>query len=463
MAKKRIDVEIGVKNKIAAGLKSVKAALKRFGQTAGSIMKGVAVASVAVGTAIVALGVKAVKAFAVQEMAEKSLIEAMVAHGDAVDQLLPKYKELASRIQDETGIADESTLATIAKLRTIGVANDKMDTAIKLTLALGKAGMREKTALRAAADAMNGNTTQLTTYIPELRNAKTEAEKLAIVNDLMARGYKQLTGELDTNTGRWNELKGRIGDVLEKIGGAVSGGSTLKDTIAALAGRIKSFGESPRFDAFLEKVKSASEMVMGFFKVIAGGGGVARAAIVSLGDVIQLSLISGAQQAANLMYSGLQAAWGMFHDKAMNGFATYAKMLGSPKFAAQKLGEWMGKGSAGAEQGVKTLFDTEGTSQRRNDAIDRLGELIKGINIEAKMPSTTTVGGATPGASVIKTGIGVTGPQGGGISESTSMLSAGDLFTMMQTGSDSKATMVSEQQKTNEKLDELIRISGGVE
>jgi len=266
MAKKQIDIEIGIKNKIAAGLKSVKAALKKFGSVAGGIMKGVAVASVAIGTAIVALGVKAVKAFAESEVAEKALIEAMTAHGDSVDDLLPKYKQLASVIQDETGIEDESTLATIAKLRTIGVANDKMETAIKLTLALGKAGMREKAALRAAADAMQGNTSQLATYIPELRQAKTEAEKLAIVNDLMTRGYSQLKGELDTTAGRWAEFKTRIGDVLEKIGGAISGGSTLKDMIAAISARIKSFGDSPRFDAFLEKVKAATEMAMGLFK-----------------------------------------------------------------------------------------------------------------------------------------------------------------------------------------------------
>ena len=213
---------------MAAGLKSAKAAMMRFGKSAGRILKGVAVATVALGTAIVALGVKSLKSFAVQEAAERSLVEAMKAHGDAVDELLPKHKALASAIQDETGAADESTLALMAKLRTLGVTNDEMEKAVKLTMALSKVGMREKTAFRAAADAINGNTTTLTTYIPELRQAKTDTEKMAIVTDMAKRGYEQLSGELDTNSGRWNEMKGRIGDVLEKIGKAVSGGKTLK-------------------------------------------------------------------------------------------------------------------------------------------------------------------------------------------------------------------------------------------
>lgn len=459
MAKKRIDVEIGIKNKIAAGLKAVSASLKRFGAAAAGIMKGVAVASVALGAAIVTLGIKAVKAFAVQETAEKALIEAMLAHGDAVDELLPKYKQLASQIQDETGIADESTLATIAKLRTIGVANDKMEQAIKLTLALGKAGMREKTALRAAADAMNGNTTQLTTYIPELRQAKTEAEKLAIVNDLMARGYQQLEGELDTNAGRWNELKGRIGDVLEKIGQTLTGGSNLKEMLKIISDKIKTFGESPAFDAFLDKVKNSIETITQLINVLAAGDVASRMqALASIGEIIKLGLISGAQKAANIIYAGLQAAWGKFHQKAMDGFRTYAKMLVNPVYAMQKYGEWAGKASVGGEKAVKNLFDVEGTNAKLEQAISSLQEQLKSAPVNAGMfqPIETKIKPAV-------TSMPSMGPQVSGITESTSMLSTGDLFTMMQTGADSKATMVSEQQKTNEKLDKLIELTGGVE
>lgn len=459
MANKRIDVEIGVKNKIAAGLKSVTASLKRFGSMAGGIMKGVAVASLAVGAAIVALGIKAVKAFAESEVAEKTLIDAMTAHGDSVDDLLPKYKQLASAIQDETGIEDESTLVTIAKLRTIGVANDKMDAAIKLTLALGKAGMKEKAALMTAADAMNGNLDKLSAYIPKLEKAKTKAEKLALVNDLMTRGYKQLQGELDTTAGRWGEFKTRIGDVLEKIGETLIGGSNLKEMLKVISDKIKSFGESPAFDAFLGKVKNSIETITQLISVLAAGDVASKMqALASVGEIIKLGMISGAQQAANLMYNGLQAAWDMFHGKAMEGFKTYAKMLVNPVFAMQKYGEWAGKASVGGEKAAKNLFDVKGTDAKLEQAIASLKDQLKAAPVNMAMFDATK---AKPVSTI--SNMSSIGPQVGGISDSTSMLSTGDLFSMMQTGSDSKATMVSEQQKTNEKLDKLIELSGGVE
>jgi len=141
---------------------------------------------------------------------------------------------------------------------------------------------------------------------------------------------------------------------------------------------------------------------------------------------------------------------GKFHDKAMNGFQGYAKMLINPVYAMQKYGEWAGKASAGGEKVAKNLFDVEGTNKRRQVAISRLGESVKGFKIEAKAPIVTMPKMDTPLIA-------------GGKTDTTSMLSAGDLFSMMQTGSDSKATMVSEQQKTNEKLDELIDLTGGVE
>jgi len=179
-------------------------------------------------------------------------------------------------------------------------------------------------------------------------------------------------------------------------------------------------------------------------------------ALSSIGDIIKLGFISGAQQAANLMYRGLQAAWGMFHDKAVAGFKTYAKMLVNPIFAAQYVGKKAGEMSAGGEKSVQNLFDVEGTSAKLEDAIASLKDQLKSapINVAmAAMPPLPKIGLGNMSSS---------GPQVGGISGSSSMLSTGDLFSMMQTGSGAKDTMVSEQQRTNDKLDELIEVSGGV-
>jgi hypothetical protein len=451
MAKKQVNVFIGAKNKMANGLRSATKSLRKFGRSAGKLMKNVAKGVAVVGVAVLALSVKMVKAWSIQESAEKSLSEALLAQGDSVDTLMVKYKKLASAIQDETGVGDESTLALIAKLRTIGVTNAKMEDAVKLTMALSKAGMREKTAFRAAADAMNGNTTALTTYIPELRQATTQAEKMAVVNSLAVRGYKQLSGELDTNAGRWTELKGRIGDVFERIGKVISGGLDLKNTMAKLSDKIKAFGSSPKFDAFLGRLQNGIQHAKDLIKVLASGGDKKDAAIRGIGEIIKLSFISGAQTAVNVLAKGMSAAWGIMSDKMSAGVKDYAKMLRNPLYAAKRLGGMAGAASVKGGEIAGNLIDTKQTKADLARAISDLA------NIKPKFDNMPTdifrpTVKRTEGNKSSVTG-GVAGD--GAMSGSTSMLGVGELFTMMQTGQ-AKATELGELQKQNTTLEKIL-------
>lgn len=463
MAKKQVNVFIGAKNKMASGLRSATKSLRKFGRSAGKIMKSVGKGIAVVGAAVAFLSVKMVKAWSIQESAEKSLSEALKAQGDDVDSLMESYKKLASAIQDETGVGDESTLALIAKLRTIGVTNDKMEQAVKLTMALAKAGMREKTAFRAAADAMNGNTTALTTYIPELRQAKTEQEKMNIVNDLAKRGYEQLAGELDTNAGRWTEFKGRLGDVFEQIGKVISGGLDLKETLARLSDKIKTFGASPKFEAFLDKLKTGIEDVKNLISILASGGEKRTAVLKGLGDVIKLSFISGAQHAVNIVAKGLAAAWGIMERKMASGVKDYFRMLRNPIYAAKRIGEIAGKASVKGGEIAKDLIDVKGTKAELAKALAHLGKIAESNKIGAQS--------SAPSAPTVKTSIGAnsmtTGGASGGIgavSSATSMLGASELFTMMQTGQ-ARVTELGELQKQNTTLSEILTEikDGGIE
>ena len=244
MAGQPVRLIITAKNMMGSALKRAGASITAFGRATKRIFVGVTKAALVATTAVVAFSAKMLAAYSKQETAEQSLIAARRAAGDAMADNIDLHKELAARIQNETGAADEQTLAQMAQLRTMGVNNEKMEEAIKLTMALEKVGMRGRTAIRAAADAIHGSTTALTAYIPALRGAKTEAEKLAIVQDLARRGYEQEREELDTVAGRWKELKGRVGDFMEVIGKAIANSGSVANIMGKLSDKIKAVGQA---------------------------------------------------------------------------------------------------------------------------------------------------------------------------------------------------------------------------
>jgi hypothetical protein len=242
MSKKEVSVIIRAKNAMAAGLSSAGAALKNFGQSAARIGAAFAKAFLVAGTAIVGFGVKAVQAFSVQEKAEKEAEAALRAWGDEVDGNMKKIKAFASAIQNETGIADENTIARAAKLRMLGVEADALEAATKATIALGKAGMGEEQAIKAVAMARNGNFAALNRYIPALRNAATEEEKAQILNDFLTKGFAAQKEELDTVGGKWNALKGRMGDFMEVVGGAIANTGALTGALDKAGDAVQRMG-----------------------------------------------------------------------------------------------------------------------------------------------------------------------------------------------------------------------------
>ena len=211
-------------------------ALRRFGALAIK-------ASLAGAAAAVAGATKSLTAYAKQEQAERSLVAALDARGDAGEKLLPILKNVASAMQDETGAADEMTLASMAQMVALGVTTDKLEEAARATVALKSVGLEASTAQRAVALAMQGNYDILNRYVPALRTANSEQEKAAIFNDLVTRGYSQQRDLLNTVAGRWNELRGRIGDAMEEIGGAIAKGSSFTGILASMSDKVKEFGE----------------------------------------------------------------------------------------------------------------------------------------------------------------------------------------------------------------------------
>jgi len=242
MAKKEISIILRAKNAMAAGLGKAAKSLKAFGGSAMRIGGLFVKAFLGAGIALAGFAAKAISAYAIQETAERSLIAAMNAHGEAGEALLPSLKKVAAAIQDETGAADESTLAGMAKMRMLGVQTAKLEEAAKGVIALKAVGLQEEAAQKAVAMAMQGSYDMLNRYLPALRMTKDETEKANIVNEFFAKGYTQQKEVLNTVGGQWKVLQGRIGDVWEEIGAAIMQNEGLMVSLTRAGEAVKEFG-----------------------------------------------------------------------------------------------------------------------------------------------------------------------------------------------------------------------------
>jgi len=188
---------------------------------------------------LAAMAALAVRTYAVQEKAELELAAAIKSTGGEVDTLLAKYKTLASEIQQQTIIGDEQTLGLIATATQMGITGDQMVQTIKGAVGLSKAfGLDLTMAARASAAAMQGNTTLLTRYIPQLSTVTDESEKLRLVTEGMARGFSQAEAEAASTTGQIAQAKNAMGDLFEVIG------AQLAPKVTVLAKGLKEVAES---------------------------------------------------------------------------------------------------------------------------------------------------------------------------------------------------------------------------
>jgi len=246
MGQKEISIVLRAKNAMAAGLSEAGAQLKAFGESAARIAKAFVVGFLAAGTAVAGFAAKAIAAYAQQESAERLAEGALRAHGDEIENNMASIRKHALAIQDETGVADENTIARMARLRMLGVEANQLGDAARATIALASAGMGEEQAIKAVAMARAGDFGMLQRYIPALRQASDETEKARIVNDFLTKGYEQQKGQLNTVAGQWNLLKGRVGDVWEEFGRAIAQNDMLVGALRRAGDAVKAFGERVR-------------------------------------------------------------------------------------------------------------------------------------------------------------------------------------------------------------------------
>ena len=231
MASLRVYLSAEIKD-FQRGMRRAERDLNRFAKKTGKY-------AMMAGAALTAFGVKSVQMFGKQDEVERELIGTLVSHGDAVESLMPKYMAFARSIQLATRHGDEFTLGLMAQMRNLGVAPDRLEDATKGALGLAQAlKMDPATAVKYVALAMQGNFQMLQRYIPALKTATTEAEKLAIVQGLMNRGFAQAEISARSQAGRIDQLKNAFGDFAESVGLVLNNIFNLDSQTSGLTGKL---------------------------------------------------------------------------------------------------------------------------------------------------------------------------------------------------------------------------------
>jgi hypothetical protein len=274
MAQATASLLIVLKDKVSKGLGKIGSGFNFVKQHALALAAGFAAVTAVVG--------KVLTAFARQEKADRMLSAALRAHGDNVDALMPKMRNLATEIQRQTTMGDEAALSLMAQIRHLGVMPDQMEQATKGAIGLAKAlNLDANSAARYTALALQGEFTVLQRYVPALRTATSEAEKQTIVNDLMAKGYATAMEETDTLAGMTEQMKNVFGDLLETVGSFIAEPAKdlikwLKEAIIYIKDNRVAIGQfinviifmgkviAQVFDFMIDQVKTAGDIIGDF-------------------------------------------------------------------------------------------------------------------------------------------------------------------------------------------------------
>jgi len=185
--------------------------LRRFGPQA-------AAAAAAIGV-IADQARRSLDAWSELEMAHQRMSAAVEVSGENAEEIIPQYEELASNIQDITTVSDGAAMEMISLAQSMGVTSRDMDQVIRGAVGISRTfGINTQRAIRGVTEAMQGNFTLLQRYIPQIREAEDEAEKLAIVQETMADSFSMAEAETETYQGSLEQLANSWSDLREEQG-----------------------------------------------------------------------------------------------------------------------------------------------------------------------------------------------------------------------------------------------------
>ena len=185
----------------------------------------------------------------------------------------------------------------MTSLLNLGVQANALGAATKQAIGLAEAlGLDSAAAAKYTALARQGEFTILQRYVTALREATTQAEKQAIVTDLMNKGWEQAQRNATTTSGALEQLGNAFGDLGETIGDLVSGDGMggalieikllvedLDEAIKSLQGTAGGGG----LKSFFADAADGLRVVSGFLGAVTAGSSVFEAADIATAQTLE--------------------------------------------------------------------------------------------------------------------------------------------------------------------------------
>ncbi len=173
---------------------------------------------------IMGMGAITVMAFNKQEAAEVKLRAAFRVTGREIEGNMQRAKAFASELQRVTKVGDETTLKLLQFATIQGLSADQSERATRNAISMAAAfDMNEESAIRMTAALEAGDASMLRRYIPSLREAKTQAEAVAMAHTILGGAFEIAKDDAARFEGQLKQISNSLGDVGEQFGGVVAG------------------------------------------------------------------------------------------------------------------------------------------------------------------------------------------------------------------------------------------------
>ena len=324
---------------LAQGVEKMAAETVQQGKRMEVAFKGIAAAG-AVITALVAAVKMAgsafsgagasVEAFNQQEAAVNGLATALRLQGVETEAAIERHTQFANAVQVSTNVGDEATLGVMRQAAMMGVNDAALQDTTLAAIGLSQAlGVNVDEALKKVVQATNGNAAALGEFIPAVRTAATEEEKLAAVLAVAQSGLADAQNQTETTAGAMARASGAMGDLAEKVGAIIAPFQRfIAEGIAVFAEEMqRSLEPAIRFvTEGMENLKPVLDAIIGGFQAAAVVIGVALETALNLFNAL-FAQVSGS--------IGTWEAWGdtinsvvQFAAKAIiGGFTMFEVMM----------------------------------------------------------------------------------------------------------------------------------------
>jgi hypothetical protein len=303
-----VDFVIGGTDKAGPAMAQVEKSLERLEKKTDSL--GKATSRLTQLTSVLAAGYAAVKAataalgglsainaaYDQQADAVRGLETALRLQGEEVASNSARLQAFAGDIQKLTGVGDEATIALMKQASMLGVNADQMESVTKASIGLSEVlGTDMESAMKSLRLAQEGNFAAFEKQFPQMKAMQSDAEKLAFVSELAAKGLDAKADASMTVSGMAERASGAMGDLMEVIGNIIAPvrmlisqglkvlAESLQQVLAPAAeyaqGVLENIG--PIMDYVKEKVVQAVNIIVGAFTFV-------EVIVTNLGDVWEM-------------------------------------------------------------------------------------------------------------------------------------------------------------------------------